>query len=122
MHVHFIPIEISVVTLTISIIHPQRRLLGQDLYSVRHQTCFVKSRLAVKEYIIPCLNMPVNNLVLVIVPQISCMRYSLLFSQAIEPSNFAVFFYVICSWVFFSVDDVRLKLLKVILVDVFAEG
>ena len=87
-----------------------------------HEASFVESGLPVEQHIVSCLDMAVDYLVLVIVPQVPGMRDPLLFAQTIQPRDLAVFLDIVSAWVFLAVDDVRLQFLQVVLVDVLAEG
>lgn len=78
--------------------------------------------LTVEKHIIAGLNVSVKHLVFVIVPEVSCMRDSLFFGQAVQFDNFSIFFKEVCSWVFASIDDVTLEFFEVVLIDVLLES
>lgn len=78
--------------------------------------------LPVEQHIVSCLNVAVNYLILMVVPQVPGMRDPLLFAQTIKSRDLSIFLDIISAWVLLAVDDVRLQFFQVVLVDVLAEG
>ena len=62
MDVHLITIKIGIVSVAVSIMHPDRLLLGQNSAPMSHDTWLVKSRLSVDKKRVIVGKMSVNNL------------------------------------------------------------
>lgn len=82
----------------------------------------MESWLSVEQHIVSSLDMAINYLVLVVVPQIPCVRDPLFLTQTIQPRDLSIFLNIVRAWVFLAVDDVGLQFLEVVLIDVLAEG
>lgn len=83
MHVHLVAVEVRVVALAVCVVHSQSGLLREHLHSVGHEASFVQSWLSIEKHIITSLQVPVDDLILMIIPKVSSMRYPLLFRQQV---------------------------------------
>ena len=99
MNVHFIAIKVSIIRATISVVHADRLLFGEDLCQMSHHAWLMESWLSIDKEDIAVCEVPVHNFL----PELELFSnaISFLLRHVLEQDLMTCFFIFdhVCTWV-----------------------